>query len=94
MSGNDLYGWYDSPDQPLDQPTYDPPRDAPCPYCGNPLTDDDVRTHSIMAADVATPRRSSFWRTHRTCDENASDGQKQSIFDGVLYRIENDGESR
>lgn len=86
---NDLYGWYESPTQPVDQPNYDPPHDAPCPYCGNPCTSDDVRTHSIMAMEGAT--RSYFWRTHRTCDENASEGQQQSIFDGVMYRIKHDG---
>ena len=92
MISNDLYGWYDSPEQPVENPTYDPPRDAPCPYCGNPCTDDDVRTHSIMAAYVPNPRRCYFWRTHRTCDEDASEGRKQSVLDGVLYRIQNDGE--
>jgi hypothetical protein len=87
---NDLYGWYERADQASDAPTYDPPHDAPCPYCGNALIAGDVRAHSMMA--VERPTRSYFYRTHRTCDDTASDGQKQSVFDGVLYRVAHDGE--
>jgi hypothetical protein len=85
---NDLYGWFDRPDQPSNEPTYDPPHDAPCPYCGEKLSADDVRTSSIMA--VENPTRSYFYRTHRTCDDAASDGQRQSVFHAVLGRIEHD----
>jgi hypothetical protein len=84
----DLYGWFDSPD-PNAPPVYDPPHGAACPYCGLPMTDDDVRTHSMIAAQDAT--RSYFYRTHRTCDKQASPGQQQSIFSAVLSAIEADG---
>lgn len=47
---NQFYGWYDDADQPRDKPTYEPPRDAACPYCGKPINPDDVRTHSLMYA--------------------------------------------
>jgi hypothetical protein len=79
------YGWFDSAglDAP---PAYDPPRDAPCPYCGEPLRPNDVRTHSLMAADG--PRdRSYFYRTHTTCDDAATEGQRQSLFGGMIERI-------
>lgn len=84
---NDLYGWFDSAEQR--EPTYDPPHNAPCPYCGSPCSDDDVRTHSLMAAENA--KRAFYYRTHITCDEAATDGEKQSIFDAVIERIEHDG---
>lgn len=83
---NETYGWFESAaDQ---QPTYDPPHHAPCLYCGLPMTDDDVRTHSVMSRYGA--ERSYFYRTHRTCDEAASEGQQQAIMGGVLDRISSD----
>lgn len=71
MTENAFYGWYDDASQPPDQPTYDPPHDGPCLYCGKPLLPDDVRTHSLMYAGQYGAR-SYFYRTHRTCDEWAS----------------------
>jgi hypothetical protein len=77
-----LYGWFDDPG-PV--PAYEPPHDAPCPYCGLPCTDDDVRTHSFMREDKRT--RSYFYRTHISCDDHASQNEKDSIFEGVLAQI-------
>ena len=50
-------------------PDYDPPHDAPCPFCGKPISPDDVRTHSLMFTSASYAKRSYFYRTHRTCDE-------------------------
>lgn len=86
---NDLYGWFASSD-PNAKPIFDPAHDAPCPYCGRALELSDIRTHSLMA--VEHPTRSYFYRTHRTCDDAANDGLKQSVFDGVLDKIQYDGE--
>lgn len=82
---NETYGWFD---EAIGEPAYDPPHNAPCLYCGLPMTADDVRTHSVMAQYNA--ERSYFYRTHRTCDEVASDAQKQAIMGGVLDRIGHD----
>lgn len=82
---NETYGWFD---EAIGEPVYDPPHNAPCLYCGVPLSADDVRTHSIMSAMGA--ERSYFYRTHRTCDDVASDDQKQAIMGGVLDRIGHD----
>lgn len=67
MVENAFYGWYDDPQQPVDQPSYNPPLDAPCPFCGTAITAEDVRTHSIMMAGPSYAERSYFYRTHRTC---------------------------
>lgn len=71
-----IYGWYDSPHQARDKPTYNPSFYAPCPHCRKPLTDDDARTHSILYFDAP---QSFFYRTHRTCDEAATDEQRHAI---------------
>lgn len=80
---NEIYGWFDSATDA--QPAYDPPHNAPCLYCGLPLTNIDVRTHSVMYAHGA--ERSYFYRTHRTCDDMADEGQQQAIMGSVLDRI-------
>jgi hypothetical protein len=87
---NDLYGWYSTAEQSVQEPDYDPPHDAPCPYCGLLIHPGDVRTHAFMATEH--PTRSYYYRTHATCDEAAPDNQKQAVFDGVLARIASDGE--
>lgn len=84
---SNLFGWYSSADQEPDRPDHDPPHDAPCPYCGDPLNPDDVRTHSFVAQESNPGDRSYFYRTHRTCDDAATEAEKQSIFDAVISRI-------
>lgn len=87
-----IYGWYDSPDQPTEKPTFDPPHDAPCLYCGEPLRPDDVRTHSHVAFEPEDRRRSYFYRTHRPCDEKADRQQRDGIFEVVLANIAHHGD--
>jgi len=65
-SGNQVYGWFDDP---WGDPSYDPPHNAACLFCGNPIASDDVRTHSLMYAGEVYAKRSYFYRTHRTCAE-------------------------
>jgi hypothetical protein len=74
-------GFYDRPNQPVDQPTYNPPLDAPCPFCGAPLTMDDMRTISLLYIGGA---RSYFYRTHRTCHEAALPGERDAL-DGLAF---------
>jgi hypothetical protein len=62
-----FYGFYEDASQAPDQPTYDPPHDAPCPFCGGKITADDVRTHSLMYAAASYAKRAYYYRTHRTC---------------------------
>lgn len=81
---DEIIGYFDSADQA--EPIFDPMFEAACPYCGNKISPEDVRTHSIMGADH--PTRSYFYRTHRTCDINATPHEKQLIFEGVAKQIE------
>lgn len=66
-------GYYTSADQPREEPEYKPEFPGPCPICGEPMTEDDVRTYSVMPLEGSQARAISlFYRTHRTC-ANASD---------------------
>lgn len=62
-----FYGFHE--DHTGTVPDYDPPHDAPCPFCGKPISADDVRTHSLMYSAGIYAKRSYFYRTHRTCAE-------------------------
>lgn len=68
MSEQIFYGYFEDPSADA-KPEYDPPHDAPCPYCGKPIHKDDVRTPSLMYAGESYAKRSYFYRVHRTCDE-------------------------
>lgn len=86
---NQFYGWYDDPDQPIDQPTYEPPRDGPCLLCGTAINPDDVRTHSLMLAGphAQYANRSYFYRTHASCAD------KHEAPDGFIFEmIERNGD--
>ena len=100
ITANDV-GFYSSAEQPIDQPSYDPPHDAPCPYCGLPITPDDVRTISVMyvgnvrvndedeIGGVGNFRaRSYFYQTHRTCAALALDAERHALDDMVFETIE------
>jgi len=85
-----LFGWFDDPDQ--QEPSYDPPHDAPCLFCGKPINAGNVRTHSLMYAGPEYAKRSYFYRTHRTCAERdpthtASDG----IVLDMIFKAERSG---
>lgn len=62
-----FYGYFENPQDTA--PAYQPPRDAPCPFCGKPVHEDDVRTHNLMYQAKTYARRNYFYRTHRTCAE-------------------------
>jgi hypothetical protein len=66
---NVIFGWFDDASQT--EPTYEPPRDAPCLFCGFKVTAADIRTHSLVRRDEYGAR-SYFYRTHRTCAEACS----------------------
>lgn len=80
-TGNQFYGWFDDHNQA--EPTYEPPRDAPCPFCGFQIHADDVRTHSLMYRNEYGAR-SYFYRTHRTCDES---DEGQTRMDGFILNM-------
>ncbi len=65
-----FYGYHEDPNGTV--PEYDPPHDGPCPYCGKPITPDDVRTVSLMFTAESYAKRSYFYRTHRTCGDVAN----------------------
>lgn len=89
MNGNQFYGWYDDPQQKPDEPSYGPPLDAPCPFCGFKIASNDVRTHSLMYLGQYAAR-SYFYRTHRTCAEK--DGTGMGADDFILSMIERNGD--
>ncbi len=84
---NQIYGWFDDPDQ--ERPSYEPPRNAPCLFCGVPIHSGDVRTHSLMYQGQYAAR-SYFYRTHRTCAE--SDATNTSMDDVVFAMIARNGD--
>ena len=89
MADQTFYGWYDDATQARDNPTYDPPHDAPCLFCGFPISADDVRTHSTFYVGQYAAR-SYFYRTHRTCAEN---DPTHTAMDGfILDMIQRNGD--
>lgn len=62
---HELVGYFT--DAAQTEPVYDPPHDAPCLVCWQPLTTDDVRTISLMPAEGGVA--SVFFRVHRSCAE-------------------------
>jgi hypothetical protein len=88
MDENAIYGWFDDPVQT--EPTYNPPRNAPCLFCGNSITPDNVATHSIMQAGPAYAKRSYFYRTHKSCAE--VDASETAMDDIVFAMIQRNGD--
>ena len=74
---NLIFGWFDDANQT--EPSHDPPRDAPCLFCGTAIDGADVRTHSLMYRDEYGAR-SYFYRTHRSCADREGD----TAMDGVI----------
>ncbi len=66
FEGNRFYGWFDDADQT--EPSYEPPRDAPCPFCGGAIHASDVQTPSLMHVGQYAAR-SYFYRQHKSCAE-------------------------
>jgi hypothetical protein len=87
QTGNHFYGWLDDLSQST--PTYEPPRDAPCPFCGFQIHADDVRTHSLMYVGQYAAR-SYFYRTHRTCAESDESHTSMDVF--ILSMIARNGD--
>lgn len=83
MTDNTFYGWFDDASQ--EKPSYEPPRDAPCPFCGKPIHPEDVRTHNLMYANQYAPR-SYFYRTHKSCAELAPDTAMDGFILDMILR--------
>lgn len=75
-----FYGFYEDANT-ISKPEYEPPRDAPCLFCGKPIHPEDVRTHSLMYASGVYAKRSYFYRTHRSCAET---DPTHTAMDGVI----------
>lgn len=80
-----FYGWYDDAEQTPDRPSYDPPHDGPCLFCGRPLRPDDVRTISMLASE-GYARRSYFYRVHQTCDDRHPDDPMDDAIWAMIAR--------
>lgn len=89
IKAQQFYGWYDDASQAPDEPTIDPPHNAPCPYCGKSITANDVRTHSLMYLGQYAAR-SYFYRTHSTCAEKDASGIGVDGF--ILDMIQRNGD--
>lgn len=83
-----FYGWFD--DETQVNPTYDPPHDGPCLFCGVKIAADNVRTHSIMYQGKVYAKRSYFYRTHRTCAD--ADKTGVGMDDAVFEMIARNGD--
>lgn len=83
MNSARVYGWFEDS---AAQPVYDPPHDAACPLCGNPITATDVRTISLMWGD-RHGNRSYFYRAHRTCHNGLSDDESNKLDGEILDRV-------
>ena len=79
---NLIFGWFDDAGQTT--PSYDPPYDAPCLFCGIPIDPADVRTHSLIHPGEYAAR-SYFYRTHRSCADR--DGAATAMDGFVLDMI-------
>ena len=85
MDGNSVFGWFDKPDS---VPTYDPPHDAPCLFCDDPVHPLDVVTTSLYRPGEA---RAYFYRTHSSCLRNATVAERIRV-DGLVWdMIDNRG---
>lgn len=80
-SGVIAFGWYDRADQK--EPTYDPGL-VDCPVCHALVTQDNVRTISLLHDD----RRSLFYRMHRTCAEGLTEDQRDYYDEAVMHGTE------
>ena len=90
MPDNQIYGYFEEANGFDGEPTYDPPHDAPCPFCGFKIAPNDVRTHSLMYQAPEYAKRSYFYRTHRTCAEK--DPTRTAMDDFVLDMIRRNGD--
>lgn len=80
-----FYGWFENEQDK--EPAYEPPRDAPCPFCGKPVHAGDVRTHCLMFSASAYAKRSYFYRTHATCSDKGKqpEGDRPQVnMDGFI----------
>jgi hypothetical protein len=82
-----FYGYFDDDSN---VPVYDPPHDAPCPFCGKLVTPDDVRTSALMFAENVYAKRSYFYRIHRSCAER--DGTTKGMDGFILDMIRRNGD--
>ena len=55
MAEQIFYGYFEDT---CDKPDFEPPRDAPCLYCGKPVHAEDVRTHNLMYSAGSYAKRS------------------------------------
>ena len=91
MTDNLFYGWYDDATQPVAQPSFDPPHDGPCLFCGKPNSESDIRTHSLMMM-TGYARRAYFYRTHRTCAEHADEPLRNAVDDAIWCMVTRNGD--
>lgn len=71
-------GWFDSAEQ--ETPAHDPLFTAPCIVCQRPMSEDDVRTVSLMWHRGSA---SLFYRMHRTCGESLTE-REAALYDGCV----------
>lgn len=80
-------GYYTDASQDRENPFYDPGINVPCPFCMQPLTEDNVRTMGLMA-ETRDPELSAFYRCHRTCHESATAESQQALDEAVMAMLD------
>jgi len=81
--GNGMIGFFDNAEQ--SDPTYDPPHNAPCVVCGEPVCH-PMKTISLMWQDGAD-NKSYFYRSHKACYEKnpaAADKAALDLIQGMV----------
>ena len=79
-----LYGWYDSPEQEVEKPTYNPP--MICLFCVKKIPIDECRTVSVMG--IASDK-SFFYRVHKKCHEKATDNEIINYESSIIDNYQN-----
>lgn len=74
-------GYYTAPEQT--EPEHTPPTTGPCPFCGEPITPETIRTINVMPVDRST-KASLFYFVHRKCHDAATPEQGAALDETVL----------
>jgi len=67
------FGYFTDPTQRV--ASYDPDVQGDCAFCGKPITEENLRTISIMR----DARGSYFYRVHRSCHISSSEPQRLAV---------------
>lgn len=84
MIRTDVFGYFENDTDEV--PAHDPGLDATCPFCGNQLIA-PRKTISLALKKKENRDRSYFYRTHKACYENLSEGDITDIESSLIDAI-------